>query len=110
MELKGSAGTKEKGGGEALLIEWHGMALDALANAAALVAGGGEIVFVNKGWKKFSEENAGRLADGGRGENYFEVCERATGEDAEMARAARDGIREVAKANLESFSLEYPCH
>ena len=85
----------------------------------------GQILAVNDAWRRFAAMNgdadeadeAGERAVSneaearlGVGANYFDVCARAvTGPDVEVQRVIA-GIRSVICGELESFSMEYPCH
>ena len=46
----------------------------------------------------------------GVGTNYLDVCDRAQGEDAPLARAVAAGLRAVLRGELPSYSVEYACH
>ncbi|MDZ7839729.1 MAG: EAL domain-containing protein [Gammaproteobacteria bacterium] len=76
----------------------------------ALTDSDGTILEVNEQWRRFGLENANPDPKFGVGANYLEVCERATGDSTEGARAVADGVRAVLSGERESFSFEYPCH
>ncbi|QFU84211.1 PAS domain-containing sensor histidine kinase [Natronorubrum aibiense] len=84
-----------------------GAGFDALPAHVAILDSDGVIVYTNRAWSAFGDEQ--RLAAGAAdvGVNYLEICDASSGEDA--ATAAR-GIRAVAAGKRETFSLEYPCH
>jgi hypothetical protein len=44
------------------------------------------------------------------GSNYLAVCEQATGHDADYARRAALGLKDVLAGRCAQFSMEYPCH
>lgn len=60
---------------------------------------------VNEAWRRFSNDNGGKGAF--LGENYLEVCRRATGPGADAARRFGQNVEDV---RCERFETEYPCH
>lgn len=91
--------------------------LDSLVANTCVVDNAGTIIAVNQSWTRFAEENNYRLEERefvetipGVGRNYFTVCNETSGEDAVIARAAAQGLREVLSGERERFSMEYPCH
>ncbi len=84
--------------------------LDALPAHVAVLDAEGVIVSVNAAWRQFGADNALQGIGYFVGRNYLQVCETATGEGAEEARAAAQGIRRVLRGETPEFSLEYPCH
>jgi PAS domain S-box-containing protein len=84
--------------------------VDALTTEMAILDEGGTIVAVNQAWRQFAEENGQNPLAAGLGVNYLAVCDRASGEDAELAAAAARGIRRVMSRERDEFYLEYPCH
>lgn len=88
--------------------------LDAMTANVAVLDREGRIVAINAGWQRFAEDNNGGTGqpapNTGVGTNYLEVCRTASGECAEGALAAHDGIQAVLMDKEKTFSLEYPCH
>lgn len=84
--------------------------LDALSAHIAVLSEDGVIVTVNRAWRDFGVANALRDPNFLVGGSYLEVCERAEGEGADVARAAARGIRAVMRGKRPEFELEYPCH
>lgn len=88
--------------------------LDAMIAHVAVLDREGNIVAVNKAWRRFAVENsdeAGQPAPRtGVGVNYLAICRAAQGESAEGALAVHDGIRAVLEGRAETFSHDYPCH
>lgn len=84
--------------------------VDALSAHIAILDRSGTIVAVNQAWRDFAEANPPLSGNVCEGANYLDVCASATGEDAALARAFAEGIREVLAGTREKFSLEYPCH
>jgi PAS domain S-box-containing protein len=85
-------------------------ALDALSAHIAILDRNGEIVGVNKAWRRFGDENMLQDPDYCLRINYLEVCERSAANNASDAYIAAQGIRRVIDGIQEEFSLEYPCH
>ncbi|MFD1564932.1 ATP-binding protein [Haloarchaeobius amylolyticus] len=80
---------------------------DAMPAHVAILDETGEIVYTNRAWDAFGDEQGLPDAAGGVGINYLTVCERSDGTEAvETVR----GIRAVADGDREEFTLEYPCH
>ncbi|WP_380680655.1 ATP-binding protein [Salinigranum sp. GCM10025319] len=67
----------------------------------------GTIIYTNRAWHEFGEQNAISMAPDTLGVNYLEVSE---GADDEYARQATAKLRDVLTGNSEVVSLEYPCH
>ncbi len=84
-------------------------ALDAMSAHIAILDESGEIVHVNRAWRRFGEENGFSDPNYGIGTNYYDVCMRAAAY-AEDARLVSQGIRSVRLRETEEFHLEYPCH
>ncbi|MEO8391580.1 MAG: PAS domain S-box protein, partial [Chloroflexota bacterium] len=70
----------------------------------------GAIIAVNRAWCEFADNNGFHDAAYGIGQNYFEICHRAIGEDANLAQAAANGLRQIVAEGGSTFTLEYPCH
>lgn len=84
--------------------------LDQLPEQAAIVDSSGIIVAVNKAWKRFARDNGADLGKVLEGTNYLDVCDGATGEQAEYAQPFAEGLRSVLLGREERFAMEYPCH
>ena len=85
-----------------------GAVLDALTSSICVVDQDGVIVAVNETWRHFSNDNGGKGAF--LGENYLQVCRRATGADADAAHRFGQNVQEVLAGRSERFETEYPCH
>ena len=70
----------------------------------------GEIVQVNSAWCEFGKRNGLQSQNNCLGVNYLNVCESATGPDADVARQVEMAIREVLAGQRKELSVEYPCH
>ncbi|MDZ7842736.1 MAG: EAL domain-containing protein [Gammaproteobacteria bacterium] len=84
--------------------------INSLPAHIALLDGDGRILDVNEQWRHFGVENSLTDPECGIGSNYIAICDGATGDCAEGAQEAADGLRKVLSGVRESFSLEYPCH
>lgn len=84
--------------------------LDALPAHVAVLDVDGTISAVNRAWREFARANELTDVDCGVGTNYFAVCMRATGADADDARAVESGVRAVIDGRATSFEHEYACH
>lgn len=92
------------------LSETQAAILNALSTHVALLDDQGVIVSVNDAWRRFAESGQLQGPAFFVGQNYLEVCERATGDDADFAQMAAAGIRRVLQGESEQFVIEYPCH
>jgi PAS domain S-box-containing protein len=84
--------------------------LDALPAHVALIDPDGMILAINDSWRRFATANLLHVPDFGVGQNYLDVCERASGDCSEEAQAAAVGIRRVLHGEASDFAIEYPCH
>ena len=85
--------------------------LTVLPDSTAVLDQHGTIVAVNAAWKRFARDNgAPALADQSAGQNYLDVCQRASGPSSAGAQEAEAGIRAVLEGSQSLFTLEYPCH
>ena len=83
--------------------------LDTLSANIAVLDETGYIIFVNKAWRDFAEQN-GLSADlCSEGINYLQVCD-VSREWSEEAKYIADGIRKIFSGELSHFGLECPCH
>lgn len=76
--------------------------------STAILDSHGVIVSTNGAWKNFAESGILKFASCGPGDNYVEICESASGEEAEAACEIASGIRSVLGGFHSEFSLEYP--
>jgi PAS domain S-box-containing protein len=92
------------------LAEMQMAILNALPAHIALLDSSGKIVSVNDAWREFATANLLQGPEFGVGQNYLEICERASGDFSEKARAAAIGIRRLLQGKAKDFTMEYPCH
>jgi PAS domain S-box-containing protein len=86
--------------------------LDSLADQIAVLDPKAVILFVNRAWRRFAEDNCPRRpALDPVGRNYLQFSDAAspfpTGAEA---AAAQGGLQAVLAGTQLSFQLEYPCH
>lgn len=84
--------------------------LNALPAHIALLDASGAIVAVNESWNRFGAANVLQSRDFFVGQNYIDVCERASGDRSEEAGDVAAGIRGVLRGEINEFAIEYPCH
>ncbi|RDI72579.1 PAS domain-containing protein [Halopelagius longus] len=82
---------------------------DDLPTEVAIVDSRGDIVYTNRAWRQFAEDNGYDGPDDFRDVNYLAVCEEFRDESEEAGRVA-DGIRDVLDGESDGFRLDYPCH
>lgn len=80
-------------------------ALEEYPTEAGVLDTDGEILYVNKEWRRFAEGNGG--SGDPVGMNYLAKSEEGGTEDG--AEAA-EGLRRVSEGEAERFEMEYPCH
>jgi DNA-binding CsgD family transcriptional regulator len=76
----------------------------------AVIDSRGIIIAANRTWQDFARAEGAHDPHGFVGRNYLDVCDAATGEQAEEAHAAAAGIRAVMAGDTEEFLYDYPCH
>jgi two-component system, LuxR family, sensor kinase FixL len=84
-------------------------ALDALSAHVAVLDESSVIIYVNKAWQRFAEENGYYDRHHGVGQNYLKICDDSSQTSREAALIAR-GIRAVRLRETDEFHMEYPCH
>jgi len=84
--------------------------LSTLPAHIAIVDSSGTIVAVNQAWHDFAASNGAIVSKITEGTDYYEICDSATGDQAEYAAAFAKGICSVFSGEQEEFEMEYPCH
>jgi len=84
--------------------------LDTLPANIAMIDLTGKIIAVDAAWKEFADSNHLLSRAHCVGENYLEVCDNATGAEAQDGREMAKGIRAVLSGAIGEFAIEYPCH
>lgn len=90
------------------LLVGHDRALFDAMPVAAIIDHNGIVVDVNRAWLEFGAQNNARTS--GIGFNYFDVCESAKDECAQIAFDIAQGLRQVLSGESTQFDYEYPCH
>lgn len=84
--------------------------IDSLSAHVAILNREGDILAVNRAWRRFADENGYRGPNYCVGDNYFAICDAVRGDDAVTASAASGGVRELIAGRCDEFHLEYSCH
>ena len=84
--------------------------LDTLTDHVVVIDRKGYIVFVNRQWKVFAEQNDCTVTRHWEGVNYLSVCDASARDGDDFGRKAVAGIRRVISGGQAAFYLEYPCH
>ena len=80
---------------------------DALPTQVAILNTDAEIVYTNRAWRRFGDENGIQGPADTIGVDYLAVCDASADDDAQIAA---DGIRGVLENERDEFAFEYPCH
>lgn len=84
--------------------------INSLSAHIAIIDAQGVIIETNKAWQAFAKQSGISDNNSFSGRNYLEVCDAATGDDAEDAHAVASGIRSVINKEVREFLYDYPCH
>jgi len=84
--------------------------LDTVTEHIVVIDSQGEILFVNKRWSSFGQENACLMNESWKGVNYLSECDKATSMGDRFGVKAASGIRSVITGDKNEFYFEYPCH
>jgi DNA-binding CsgD family transcriptional regulator len=84
--------------------------LNSLSAHIAIIDEQGVIIETNRAWQEFSRAGNQNDKIDYSGVNYLQICDSATGEEAEDAHRVADGIRQVIKGEVDEFLHDYPCH
>ena len=90
--------------------EFLKLIIDSIPQHIVVINSGGQILFVNKSWQKFGENNACLIDEAWEGVNYIAECDKAARMGDEFGKKAATGIKEVIEGGRASFYFEYPCH
>jgi diguanylate cyclase (GGDEF)-like protein len=86
------------------------LVLDTITEHIVVIDSEGDILFVNKTWISFGQNNACLTDETWKGVNYLEECDNAADMGDDFGVKAASGIRSVMKGDDEIFYFEYPCH
>lgn len=84
--------------------------LDTLTESVVVIDKKGAILFVNRSWVDFGENNACHIGPEWGDCNYLEECRKAAAMGDEYGLEAAKGITQVIESEKALFYLEYPCH
>ena len=84
--------------------------IDALSAHICVLDESGDILATNAAWRQFAETNPSAVGAADGTGNYLDVCDAATGPEADQAAAVAAGIRAVLRGDADRFTMEYPCH
>lgn len=84
--------------------------IDALSASIAILDESGFIRYTNRAWKQFAKDNCYTKSVDMIGINYLDTCNKAQGEDSNLACEAVNGIRELVAGTKDVYEMEYPCH
>lgn len=85
-------------------------AFDGIAPHVAILDATGEIVHVNKAWRRFAVENDCADDKAYLGRNYLDIVRRSACTGDKLAREALEGIAAVLSGAQQRFIQQYPCH
>lgn len=85
--------------------------LDSITAHVAILDDQGVIVFTNRAWQNYANQNALTAPLDCVGMNYLVICDRAADSpDREVAGEVGRGIREILSGARDAFFTHYPCH
>jgi signal transduction histidine kinase len=84
--------------------------IDAMPQNVAIVEESGRIIYTNKAWVEFSENNSGDLEFTDKQANYFKLVHASAQSGDVYAKKVSMGIQDILSKKRTIFELEYPCH
>ncbi|GAA2015734.1 EAL domain-containing protein [Nakamurella flavida] len=84
-----------------------GSVLDAFPDATAVLDTAGVIVAVNRGWREFALESAGRTES--VGSDYLAECRASADRGATEAGEVARELQAVLRGSVQQAEIEYPC-
>ncbi len=90
--------------------EFLGKVLDNMADHVVVVDRSGQILYVNRRWCEFAEDNNCGITDSWAGVNYLQECDRAAAQGDALGLQAAQSIRDFMASKKSHCYLEYPCH
>ncbi|MCK6510072.1 EAL domain-containing protein [Myxococcota bacterium] len=75
----------------------------------ALLDASGTILYANRAWFRFGEQNGAFKPSIAPGASYLRVCEQAAAYDLHAARALQS-LKQLLHRETDSDTFEYPCH
>ena len=84
--------------------------LDTITEHIVVIDNKGDILFVNKTWLSFGQNNECLIDEAWIGVNYLKECDKAADMGDFFGVKAASGIRSVIIGAEDKFYFEYPCH
>lgn len=84
--------------------------LDTIPEHIVVIDNGGNILFVNRSWSSFGQNNEYLIEGDWKDLNYLEVCDKSAESGDNFGLNAASGIRKVINNEVAKFYFEYPCH
>lgn len=84
--------------------------LDTITQHVCAIDRNGNIIYVNKSWIAFGENNSSSMHKGWDKANYLQECDNSASKGDKDAIMAAKGIRDVINKVKDCYYLEYPCH
>ncbi len=84
--------------------------LDTISKHIVVIDDKGNIIFANKSWGTFGQDNECSIETSWNRINYLNECDKAAAMGDEFGAKAANGIRSVINADESDFYFEYPCH
>lgn len=84
--------------------------LNAISAHIAIIDAKGFIIATNRAWQDFAKMAGIDPTFSFIGQNYLDICDAVTGEQAEDAHTVAAGIRSVIAGQTDEFLYDYPCH
>lgn len=86
------------------------LVLDTIPEHIVVIDNEGNILFVNRSWSSFGQNNENLVEGDWTGLNYLKIHDEAAASGDDFGLKAASGIRKVINSEQLEFSLEYPCH
>lgn len=86
------------------------LVLDTVTEHIVVLRADGEIIYANRAWNRFGEENQCIAYSQWFGVNYLEACRKAAEAGDSFGEKAIAGIKAIVEGRHQIFALEYPCH
>lgn len=84
--------------------------LDTITQHICAIDKNGNIIYVNRSWITFGENNSSSIHKGWDKINYLQECDKSALKGDKDAIMAAKGIRDVINKVKDFYYLEYPCH
>lgn len=91
-------------------IHFYKSMIDSLDDQIAVVDHTGEIVFVNKAWRRFAVDNGLSPQFRWLGVNYLNVCQKSSSSGDRLASQITNEMQLILQGRKDETAVEYPCH